>query len=382
MDSISRYSSSSDIIGNNSDLFTQILLCLTAKPLLVFKSVSKQWFSAISDPLFIKQHAQKQNLCSLMVQIETRNLGFEFEFISLDGSSSSSVSFETLDLPRARINQSCNGLCLLCCSSHKDYENFTYYICNPSTRQYRRIVDFTVDMAKEKGFDMLVSVSLAYDPLISPHYKAICVWKMPPEQCFSQYHAYQIEIYSSETDSWKLSGDVFYSPPSIINRNGVYWNGSLHWVHADTLEQESNICFNVDRELRTEMPMYRSLLYSEEYSVLEYFGECRGRLHLISRYMLRIIDILEMKTDYTGWIKKFRVNPQEFPYPAVMSRFSVLHVEEVEESFRLLLRIRDQVISYDLREMSFKDLYKFAPKTWKKISQDSCYQYIETLASV
>ncbi|XP_026411167.1 F-box protein At5g07610-like [Papaver somniferum] len=278
MNSISRSSSSSsDIIGNNVDLFTRVLLCLPVKPLLVFKSVSKQWFSGISYPLFIKQHTQKQNLRSLMMQTASKIP--TFEFISLDGSSSSSVSFGTLDFLRARIQQSCNGL--LCCSSHnKDNEIFTYYICNPATKKYRRIVDFTVDMAKGKGFEMLVSVSLAYDPLKSPNYKAICVWKMSPEQCIRW--SYRIEIYSSETDSWKLCGDVFFLPPCIINTSGVYWNGSLHWV--DTWDHENHICFNVDQELRSGMPPCSSLVYSTAYSVVEYFGECRGRLHHISRY--------------------------------------------------------------------------------------------------
>ncbi|KAI3927074.1 hypothetical protein MKW92_041794 [Papaver armeniacum] len=372
-------SSSPTIIGNDIDIFTQILLCLSVKPLIVFKSVSKQWYSVISDPIFIKKHTQRQYPHSVMVETETNNP--KFEFVSLDGSSSS-IPFETLDFFRdliIKIKQSCNGL--LCCFSYEDYGNCTYYICNPSTKQYRRIVDFGFDMAKEKGFVMPLSVSLAYEPLKSRHYKVICVWMMPPERSTPWLRACQIEMYSSETNSWKLSGDVFFVSYSISNKSGVYWNGSLHWIDSSKLE--NHICFNVDQELRTGMPPYRSLLYSEKRSNIEYFGECRGRLHLISDYVLEFIyDILEMKTDYMGWIKKFRVNVREFPYPVVSGGFCVLHVEEVGESFMLVLRIRDQVISCNLREMSFKDLYKFAPLTWKKISQDSSYQYIETLAFV
>ncbi|KAI3860358.1 hypothetical protein MKW92_052652 [Papaver armeniacum] len=372
-------SSAASIIGNSVDIFTLILLCLPVKPLLVFKSVSKQWLSVISDPIFIKKHTQKQYPHSVMVETPKK-----LEFVSLDGSSSFVSPFETLGFlkePHIRIKQSCNGL--LCCCSHKGdvaSRKCTYYICNPSTKQYRKIV-CGFERATEKGYTMLLNVSLAYEPLKSPHYKVICVWMMPPLEHTQRLCAYLIEIYSSETNSWKLAGDVFSIPRSIFSKSGVYWNGSLHWI--DSWPQENHIRFNVDQELRTGIPPYRSLIYQKDRSNVEYFGECRGQLHLIADYdRLSIYDILEMKTDYSGWMHKFRVNVREFPYPVVYGGFCVLHVEEVGESFRLVMKILEQVISCDLGEMSFKDLYRFAPQASKKISQDSSYQYIETLASV
>ncbi|KAI3943278.1 hypothetical protein MKW92_037418, partial [Papaver armeniacum] len=99
-------------------------------------------------------------------------------------------------------------------------------------------------------------VSLAYEPLKSSHYKVICDWMMPPEQSTPRLRACQIEMYSSETDSWKLSGDVFFVSYSISNKSGVYWNGSLHWI--DSLKLENHICFNVDQE---ELECHHTVLF-------------------------------------------------------------------------------------------------------------------------
>ncbi|KAI3848800.1 hypothetical protein MKW92_036781 [Papaver armeniacum] len=54
--SLHHANSPSVIIANNVDLLMQILLHLPVKSLLVSKSVSKRWFSLISDPIFIKKH--------------------------------------------------------------------------------------------------------------------------------------------------------------------------------------------------------------------------------------------------------------------------------------------------------------------------------------
>ncbi|KAJ6976543.1 hypothetical protein D5086_022765 [Populus alba] len=53
-------SSSAEVIGNNLDLVTEILLRVPAKPLLKFKCVSKQWLSLISDPKFCVSHTHHQ----------------------------------------------------------------------------------------------------------------------------------------------------------------------------------------------------------------------------------------------------------------------------------------------------------------------------------
>ncbi|XP_026415986.1 F-box protein At5g07610-like [Papaver somniferum] len=273
-------SSAASIIISNVDLLTPLLLCLPVKSLLVFKSVSKQWFSIISDPFFSKIYNLRNSLSiqGLYTQIWQGGAIKNLEYIPLDGSSSS-APLKTIriinDPPGIRIVQSCNGLM---CYKSGCYDNIprkvypTYYVCNPSTRQYRPIV---CEFQKyKKGFKDLISVSIAYDPLKSTHYKVVCIWLVSR---FKDFFHYQVEIYSSETASWKLSGEVFSKPGRYYLGSGVFWNGSLHW--AATFEVDRFFYFDVDQELRMEMQMP---LYDQELRMeIKYFGECKGHLCLI-----------------------------------------------------------------------------------------------------
>lgn len=293
-------------------MLTRILLCLPVKSLLVFKSVSKRWFFLISDPFFRNKYnlhnsLSIQGLYTQTESIQSPNLVTpELDYVHLDGSSSP-APFKTLgfidDLSgNFMIKQSCNGL-MLCksCYGADVFVYRTYFICNPSTRQYRPIV--SVSHKQMKGHRTLSSISLAYDPLKSPHYKVVCIWLV--SICFKAYSKffvtrpksrnldYQIEIYSSETTSWKLSGEVSSKPRNYHFASSVFWNGSLHWI----IDTGRLFYFNVDRELKLEMD---TPLSDEELQMeVNYFGEFKSHLYLIiSRVSLPTsFEILEMKTD-------------------------------------------------------------------------------------
>ncbi|XP_026409904.1 F-box protein At5g07610-like [Papaver somniferum] len=358
------------VLVSNVDMLTQILLRLPVKSLLVFKYVSKQWFTLISDPFFCNKYNKLQKSLSirgLYTQIDgSCGVSSRLQYVPLDGSTwtTSSAPFKTLDFINdplgITIVQSCNGL--MCCRSNpRPVDDFysTYYVCNPSTRQYRSII--CESKKREKGYEQLFSVSLAYDPLKSPHYKVVCIWLVAEPTSF--IFCYQIEVYSSETASWKLSGEVY-----------TFFDGTFFY-------------FNVDRELRMEMrmPVYDKELYMEPKN----FGECQGRLYLTLSRMSRHtnFEILEMKTDYTGWSKRYAVNLQEvvLAYPGfdfyLSYQFDVLLVREVEgESPKnmVLMRVEDKVFAYDLHDMSFKEIRKVTRENQENVA----YQYIETLASV
>ncbi|XP_026377695.1 F-box protein At5g07610-like [Papaver somniferum] len=231
------------LLVSNVDMLTKILLRLPVKSLLVFKSVSKQWFSLISDPFFCNKYNKLQKSLSirglytqdvssspLHDMLLSCGVSSRLQYVPLD-ESSSSAPFKTLDFINdpsgIKIAQSCNGL--ICCRSNPrpiDDLYSTYYVCNPSTRQYCPIV--CESKKHENGFEQLFSVSLAYDPLKSPHYKVVCLWLVSRPMIFAANC--QIEIYSSETASWKLSGEVFSRMYRSYMRNDVFWNGSLHWI--------------------------------------------------------------------------------------------------------------------------------------------------------
>ncbi|OUZ99231.1 F-box domain [Macleaya cordata] len=396
-------SSSSSVIASNIDLLIQILLCLPVKSLLVFKSVSKEWLSLISDPSFITKHCLQNRNSNPRLFLHNSWLGInppEFEFIFLDGRkvTESSLPFKTLNFSNdsicIKIEQSCNGL--LCCSSCANMER-TYYIYNPSTKQYREIIRESLAMVRRSL--SICSVSLAFDPYKSPHYKAVCIWMKLLSTNPIEGPIYQIEIYSSKTASWRVSGNAFIAPPDIFSTPGVFWNGSLHWINR--LEEGSSLYFDVDRELVKTMPM-PPIPDEWDERMTEYFGECRGHMHLIEIYgPCTSFDILEMETDYSGWNVKYRVNLDslKIAYPEMVRdvsdefvdrlEFFVLLVEEEEEessSSKLVLQIPDKVISYDLKEMSFMKIHDLAPSLHGEGSAWyqwlNAYQYVEILSCV
>ncbi|RZC57280.1 hypothetical protein C5167_004582 [Papaver somniferum] len=224
------------------------------------------------------------------------------QYVPLD-ESSSSAPFKTLDFINdpsgIKIAQSCNGL--ICCRSNPrpiDDLYSTYYVCNPSTRQYCPIV--CESKKHENGFEQLFSVSLAYDPLKSPHYKVVCLWLVSRPMIFAANC--QIEIYSSETASWKLSGEVFSRMYRSYMRNDVFWN------------------------------VYDEMLYMEP----KHFGECKGRLYLTLSpvHSPANFEILEMKTDYTGWSKRYVVNLQQVEVEEESPKNMDMSFKEIQNSRR------------------------------------------------
>lgn len=401
--SLHHENSSSVIIANNVDLLMQILLHLPVKSLLVSKSVSKRWFSLISDPIFIEKHflENPHSIPGLfMHNLLSGPYIPELEFVSLDASASS--PFNTLDFIEdplgVQINQSCNGL--LCCRSYRGtFVDHTYYICNPSTRQYRAI--FCGSRGEKQGFVSLCSVSLAFDVLKSPHYKVVCIWLLKKTTNTGDVKFYhQIELYSSETASWKLSGNVFPAPRDVFYKVGEFWNGSLHWL--DLSKEGKSVCFSVEQELIMEMPKPPR----SDGMFCIYFAECRGHLHLIQTHESRTsFEILEMMDDYKGWDVKYRVNIDDLTnaYPNITKdatlqfhylQFSVLLVEVKERksstnlnrvqgkvSLNLVIQVLDEVISYDLEEMGIKKIDKLSPTT-NLHRRNSPFQYIETLTCI
>ncbi|KAJ4963329.1 hypothetical protein NE237_023268 [Protea cynaroides] len=343
-------------VANNDDLITEILLWLPVKSILKFKYVSKHWLSLISNPQFIHNHyiRNRPSVCGLLLHKTSNPYNPEFEFVPLvdnaTGAPFISLTFVN-DAAEYKILPRPNG-------------------------------------------GNVISISLAFDPLKSPHYKAVSFLR-----CDGYVEKYQIEIYSSETGLWRSSGDPFTISTGLIHDNIVYWNGAIHWVSW----WGTSLYYNVDHECLGMMPMPPLPDGCRERS-FRYFGESHGHLHLIQIYDpdTTNFNIFEMENDYSRWFVKYHVNldAATIAYPEMIQKYvdvsawnrfafsilSVVHGKEEEDSF-LVLHIPNKVISYHLKDGSFKTLLDKLPKldgveeslrydTWKY------YQHIESLSSV
>ncbi|KAK6269555.1 hypothetical protein POUND7_006660 [Theobroma cacao] len=417
---------SAEMVASNQDLLTEILLRLPVKSVFKSKCVSKRWVSLISDPQFAVKHIR------LHVNLGPSGLyfyGSPFGFLNFDKDQNMlkvpSLSF--LNASGIEILQSCNGLLLLLCrfSSAENNSGFTYCVCNPSTKSFG-----TVPLPNATANRSMAGINLAFDPPKSTRYKVICVLmnnlQDPIPNDNNLLHGeeglndiehfvsptYQIEIFSSETKAWTLSGGPFEAPHYTDFEHGVFWNGAIHWLSPTDV----SLYFDVDSESLKTMTMPRMQTGPTGFwssQRFPYFGECRGHLHLIEVDSISTprFRVFEMKPDYSRWFVKYRVNlnnvaskfPEiarryidEFPNLAQNSpedfqvqyyAYSILGVirGEVEEDVELVLLLPGKIISHNPRLNTSKLL-----SSWRANNVYDCMQYkwyhvchyVESLAGV
>ncbi|KAI8019946.1 F-box protein [Camellia lanceoleosa] len=367
-----------EVIISNVDLLTEILLHVPTKSLLRFKCVSKHWLSLISDPQFSCNHARRMKI-SLISGLYFHYKPWNFkELISVSLHSHSSLPTLAFlngvgERSTPRIVDSCNGL-LLCSKVYGRH----FIVCNPTTQKYTTLAEPNSKSLSLHGF----GAYLAFDPLKSPHYKVVLV------NCSSLFagirgSSYGINIYSSESASWKHI-PVSTSPGDSLTRR-VFWNGAIHWMSDGNI----HFRFDVDAETLTGTPMppYPKILSGGKYM---YFGEYQGHLFLIQTHQCSPMGfrILEMDRDSCCWNVKYRVSlrhlkaafPENFHPP-----FSVLSVVKGanEKDFEMILAIHGKYISYNLDCKTWKVLRDLQPGDFhESTGYNNAFQFIESLSPV
>ncbi|XP_058202842.1 F-box protein At5g07610-like [Rhododendron vialii] len=185
-----------ELIANNVDLLTEILLRLPAKSAIRFKCVSKQWLSLVSESQFSINHSTRNPRPS-----STSGLYFYIEetlnSVSLHGRCRNPpppLSFLDGLVERSTIEvaHSSNGL-LLCYINSIDGYLQQYIVCNPTTKKYTLL-------PKPDGLVNDWSGCLVFDPSKSlRHYKVVSVGYSPGRP----FGPYQISVYTSQSLCWR-----------------------------------------------------------------------------------------------------------------------------------------------------------------------------------
>ncbi|PIN14174.1 hypothetical protein CDL12_13197 [Handroanthus impetiginosus] len=155
---------SAAVIGGNDDLLIEILLFLPAKSLIKFQSVSKHWRSLILSQRFsrlhtLHHHRRHQPRPSFLLRSSITS-----QFFVCQPNVKKLVPFR-FEYRYLKILQSCNGLLLLECKN-SPYGQKDYFVCNPTTRKYKKLV---------LSFGQLVrGLCIVFDPAKSPYYKVFC----------------------------------------------------------------------------------------------------------------------------------------------------------------------------------------------------------------
>ncbi|KAH9678591.1 F-box protein [Citrus sinensis] len=369
--------SSSEAVASNDGLLTEILVHLPIKSLMKFKCISKHWQSLISSPGFSRRLYPDSHLVSGLILRPTYDcvVKKEYDFVPLKYTSTT-APFRSLTF----VNHP-SGLIILQSFPPLGDEN---------SRFIRRI-------------------GLAYDPAKSSHFKIVCIRSDSLEVIQNAGISYQIEVYSSQTGSWRLSGVPFILPYNSQYGAGVFWNAAIHWIsHCHAC-----LCFKVDEEQLQEMPM--PPLTRDPADRIEgfmrsfvYFGESREHLHFVVNVdnHSKKFDVYEMQRDYSGYFVKYRVDLDviiaAFPEMDVPSdeddflffyafdcyKYSILGIirEANDEESYMVLHIPGKVIRYKLNDKTFTKICDFHPGhedvegSQLEFTRLHAYHYMETLA--
>ncbi|CAK7339005.1 unnamed protein product [Dovyalis caffra] len=412
--------SSAAIIGGNQDILTEILLRIPAKSLFKFKCVSKQWLSVISDPKFCLSHTRHKlsryptpNALLLKNQYSSSP---EFQVVPLKDATK--VPFlDYLNVPRIKIERSCNGL-LLCSSASflktgerlknelgvegvpvppanlVDHSSYVingddlgrrYFICNPTTREFKRLPFPSYILIPElllPHYPWLFYpwIFLAFDPMKSPYYKIILLRMMSKTEI-------GIDVYSSKTESWTRAPTLFERPLRMFSYDGIFCNGAIYWYS----KAATSVYFDVDSETVKKIAM-PPMLKDMPLTHISYFGESRGHLNLVgfnNFSNLSELYVWEMPPNHCGWLLRYLVDLHSIrENPRAISVLSVIRTEKEEESMLVLLMDGGRVVSYNTCDGTSNKLCDLEPRT--EIENNSgkldyngrdVYQYFETLIS-
>ncbi|KAL9240526.1 hypothetical protein vseg_014734 [Gypsophila vaccaria] len=206
------------------DLITQnILTRLPVKPLVRFKSVSKQWYSTISSPQFGLAHFSFPRPSSVESLLIRSNDNFKL-FCYENGD----INLHKIDVDFDVGNEklilvgSCNGLVCLGSISGR-----LFIIWNPITREFRKYTDVGIGKFDADGW--MVTWKFGYVSGVDD-YKIVCIYK----KLF--VGSIKVYVFSLRSNKWRrINNDPAhnFSDSSTIERlhkPGVLVNETLYWM--------------------------------------------------------------------------------------------------------------------------------------------------------
>ncbi|KAK9067634.1 hypothetical protein SSX86_011745 [Deinandra increscens subsp. villosa] len=257
------------------EIMEAILRLLPVKPLGRFKSVSKAWYSLISDPQFIKNHLHQSQETRKLISISDSK-----ELYSLDlsdllpclNSDDISATRKEVFFPIMwdSILGSCNGLVLAYASDER------FFLINPSTNEMCMLPPIHLRFKEDYLFG---NYGFGYDSSTGD-YKFVSI---PPS-------SWEVGVYSLRNDSWSVLRDAPYV--GIVGQTlyGVLVNQNLHWLTKRRGDSSRIIvAFSLANEEFIEIEIPGSIGDVDDFLVefggkLCYFSSSVGSLWVMEEY--------------------------------------------------------------------------------------------------
>ncbi|GJS63770.1 AT-hook motif nuclear-localized protein 28-like protein [Tanacetum coccineum] len=376
-------SSSVQSVISNDDLLTEILVRLPALSLVLFKSVSKHWFSLIKQAANLTFRRNIDPPSGLFINKYTsynKDEGsFNCEFVPLDiripllATNNFSFCPEFQNECRAAvILDSCNGLLLCRTLSGK------LYVCNPSISNMFKVLPQPDNVTWYPNNQFRDRLKMAFDPTKSSHYKLIYVESVVHDPHASNGIRVQIHTFSSETGNWSLCGHRFCQHCFITFKFGVYWNDAIYW---STGVEVFKLDIMNEHPVLTTLPTPR-LTIDERLRPTNFLFESHGCLLLVGAHVVpsRHYTIYEKRNVYSEWSVKYTVNLDDI-IPDMFSRheniFCIVLGEREEDSF-LVWQLGRKVVQHKIVSKTVNTISDLGPNDYLH----GCFQFIPSFANV
>jgi F-box interacting protein len=321
------------------ELITQILLLLPVKPLLRFQCVSKSWSALISDPYFIKIHAETNRERSLIVETFSYfnpNLFYcPTDYYLVDVSNEDPLGEPVNIFPPffyhspTSVIGCCNGLV---CIRNYDYE---IVIWNPSIKKHKTLPFVPIDGNHEPcGTTESGYSAFGYDP-VNNDYKILRIVKFHELTSGLEVKVY---IRSLKAHTWRKVEDEWpYKEKFDLLSGPVFSYGTFHWLVTSASTGAVTL-------LAFDLTTYKFGVQTFPFGDNVRLDVLAGSLCVTDYKMVRGIDVYMMK-DYrvaTSWSWLFMV-----PYTFLFSQ--LLMVSNDGEKV-LMLDLNKKLFWYDIEK--------------------------------
>lgn len=390
-------------ISNLPDFILQNIFCkLPMRSVLNCKSVCKDWYTIIKDPVFPKLHLEQANVYPILRTLEPRFLPSELHLLEvnntddltlINANSSPLVKVhskilppqapllripieEDLGVPRFGIVNSCNGLLCVCTAPF----NNPIYVCNPITGEYIMLPepeledpdtnqDYYIMDEEEEGdmykVDFVVS-GFGFSPNTNK-YKVMRVMNLCSYQ--GRFITVQVLTLGSDPywrtvgylDNWTEIGVNVLRRQTLTHCEApyrhsfcVYLNGNVHWIAERTRTLAYIIYFNFNEEIFDEIDP------PQEYMEGEKVGAKNMRLGVL-RDCLCLSDIASYE-QFSLWVLKDYSDPMSWSKEVVIDNFALniwprglyRPIKYLDNGDLLMFHPSNALVCYNPKEESFR----------------------------
>ncbi|KAL5057560.1 hypothetical protein RYX36_029164 [Vicia faba] len=322
------------------ELIAEVLSCLTVRPLMRMRCVSKPWNSLISDPTFIKLHLHRtsQNADFTLVY-KSCPYSVSFTVIRLFENPPNFFCFPCYQFVEEQLVGSCNGLLCLVAYS-RVYRNIQswFRFWNPATGK----------ISQRLGF-------LLNDQTIPPRFTFGCDKSNNTYKVLALMHT-KVRVFSLQDNAWS----IIQNPPMprICSMNAVYLSGSVNWLacHGVSIRypQFVIVSFDLGAETHTQFqsPPGFDQLPSVHAPNLTVLKDCLCFCHDFKQthFVIWLMNKIGVEDSWTQFFKISYHNLQIDPFEDLVSFLIPLCVSEKNDTLLLANEDRKVTILYNWRE--------------------------------